>query len=68
MTHVEQTLVKSVMDWENIFDDDGELLPCKDETVLLMVRTNDDFSYLVDTWRKDLEAELEAERKALLGN
>ena len=64
----EQTVLKSVLDWENFFDLDGTKLSCNPENVLKAICDIEGFVEFVNECREKLEGDLVKEELVLEKN
>ncbi len=59
----ELTVCRSVVDWQNFFDDQGKPMPCTDENKKRFSREDGFMAFLAECRRK-LEEQVEAEKRA----
>ena len=64
----EQTVLKSVINWENFYDLDGTKLPCDPENILKAICEIDGFVEFVNECREKLESDLVKEELGLEKN
>ena len=64
----EETVKKSVIDWESFFDEAGAVLPCNPENVLRAAKEIDGFVEFVNVSRVELEKAINEEGAALEKN
>ena len=64
----ELPIIKSVVAWENHFDEDGKDLKCTQENIERFIRNDDSFSPFINDCREILAKDIAQEKKEQLKN
>ena len=59
----ELTVQKSIVDWENFFDEDDKELECTPENIIRALEEIEGFNVLISDFRKKLATEIEGEKE-----
>lgn len=64
----ELPIQRSVIDWENFFDENNNLMECTHENVLMAIRQIEGFKEFISECREQFAKDIKQEKEAQLGN
>ncbi|MCP4568378.1 MAG: hypothetical protein GY841_12445 [FCB group bacterium] len=66
--HNDAAFCAAVIDWKNVYDENGDALECTDENKMRAMREIDGLTLFIDSCRESLADDIEKDKKALEKN